>query len=174
MDLPKKSVKNALGVGLIKVARCVMNMPCTIGSGVIGLDMLDFNKSIDDCDFISGVLNTLGTVVSLEESKLSAVSGLAANGPAYAFMFIDALVNAGVAQGLTKNEAKIFAVQTLLGSAEMVQREENTIEELTVQVCNMGGASVEAVKVLEDTGFAKSVIAAVEACTAKVKERENQ
>ena len=174
MDLPKKSVKNALGVGLIKVARCVMNMPCTIGSGVIGLDMLDFNKSIDDCDFISGVLNTLGTVVSLEENKLSAVSGLAANGPAYAFMFIDALVNAGVAQGLTKNEAKIFAVQTLLGSAEMVQREENTIEELTVQVCNMGGASVEAVKVLEDTSFAKSVIAAVEACTVKAKERENQ
>lgn len=169
--LTKNSIKNALGVGLIKVARAVLNLPCNIGSGTVGIDMIDFNKSADDCDFISEVFGTLGTVVSLEESKLNAVYGLSGCGPAYTFMFIDALVNAGVKQGLTKSEAKILAVQTVLGSAETVQREENTIEELTMLACNKGGAAVEAVKVLEEKGLADAVSSAVEACVNRAKEQ---
>lgn len=169
--LTKNSIKNALGVGLIKVARAVLNLPCNIGSGTVGIDMIDFNKSADDCDFISEVFGTLGTVVSLEESKLNAVYGLSGCGPAYTFMFIDALVNAGVKQGLTKSEAKILAVQTVLGSAETVQREENTVEELTMLACNKGGAAVEAVKILEEKGFADAVYSAVEACVNRAKEQ---
>lgn len=169
--LTKNSIKNALGVGLIKVSRAVLNLPCNIGSGTVGIDMIDFNKSADDCDFISEVFGTLGTVVSLEESKLNAVYGLSGCGPAYTFMFIDALVNAGVKQGLTKSEAKILAVQTVLGSAETVQREENTLEELTMLVCNKGGAAVEAVKVLEEKGFGDAVSSAVEACVNRAKEQ---
>lgn len=169
--LTKNTVKNALGVGLIKVARAVLNLPCNIGSGTIGIDMIDFNKSADDCAFISEVFGTLGTVVSLEESKLNAVYALSGCGPAYTFMFIDALVNAGVKQGLTKSEAKILAVQTVLGSAETVQREENTVEELTMLACNKGGAAVEAVKILEEKGFADAVYSAVEACVNRAKEQ---
>ena len=167
--LTKNTVKNALGVGLIKVARAVLNLPCNIGSGTIGIDMIDFNKSADDCAFISEVFGTLGTVVSLEESKLYAVYGLSGCGPAYTFMFIDALVNAGVKLGLTKGEAKILAVQTVLGSAEMVQREENTLEELTMLTCNKGGAAVDAVSVLEEKGFGGAVSSAVEACVNRAK-----
>ena len=167
----KNAIKNALGVGLIKVARAVLNTPSNIGSGIIGIDMIDFNKSADDCDFISEVFGSLGTVVSLEESKLNAVYGLSGCGPAYTFMFIDALVNAGVQQGLTKSEAKILAVQTLLGSAEMVQREENTLEELTMLACNKGGAAVEAVKILEEKDFSGAVSTAVEACVKRAKEQ---
>lgn len=169
--LTKNTVKNALGVGLIKVARAVLNLPCNIGSGTIGIDMIDFNKSADDCAFISEVFGTLGTVVSLEESKLNAVYGLSGCGPAYTFMFIDALVNAGVKLGLTKGEAKILAVQTVLGSAEMVQREENTLEELTMLTCNKGGAAVDAVNVLEEKGFGGAVSSAVEACVNRAKEQ---
>lgn len=169
--LTKNTVKNALGVGLIKVARAVLNLPCNIGSGTIGIDMIDFNKSADDCAFISEVFGTLGTVVSLEESKLNAVYGLSGCGPAYTFMFIDALVNAGVKLGLTKGEAKILAVQTVLGSAEMVQREENTLEELTMLTCNKGGAAVDAVNVLEEKGFGGAVSSAAEACVNRAKEQ---
>lgn len=169
--ITKNSVKNVLGVGVIKVARAVLNLPCEIGSGAIGIDMVDFNKSTDDCDFISSVFGTLGTIVSVEESKLNAVNGLSGSGSAYSFMFIDALINAGVQQGLTKNEAKIFAVQTVLGSAEMVQREENTVEELTVLACNKGGAAVEAVKVLEEKGLSDAISSAVEACVNRAKEQ---
>ncbi len=169
--LTKNTIKNALGFGVIKVARAILNLPCEIGSGAIGLDMVDFNKSTDDCEFISSVFGTLGTILSVEEGKLNAVYGLSGSGSAYVFAFIDALVNTGVKQGLTKNEAKILAVQTVLGSAEMVQREENSIEELTMLACNKGGAAVDAVKVLEEKGFSNAVFSAVEACVSRAKER---
>lgn len=169
--LTKNHIKNSLGVGVMRVARAILNLPCKIGSGAIGIDMVDFNKSTDDSDFLSSVFATLGTVLSVEESKLNAVYGLSGCGSVYTFSFIDAFVNAGVKQGLTKNEAKILAVQTLIGSAEMVQREENSIEELTVIACNKGGAAVEAVKVLEDNGFSCALNAAVEACANRAKEQ---
>ena len=167
--MTKNTIKNSLGVGVIKVARTVMNLPCEVGSGAIGIDMVDFNKSSDDCDFISSVFGTLGTLVSVEEGKLNAVYGLSGSGSAYTFMFIDSLINAGVKQGLTKNEAKILAVQTVLGSAEMVQREENSVEELTILACNKGGAAVEAVKVLEEKGLSDAISSAVEACVSHAK-----
>lgn len=166
----KNTIKNAFGVGLIKVARCTPNLPCSIGSGAIGLDMTDFNKSTDDTDFIYNVFEKLGTVVSVDESKMDAVTALSGSGPAYVFMFIDSLIEAGVKQGLPRSEAKILAVQTVLGSAEMVQREENTINELLMQVCSKGGTSIEAVKVFENGGFRKIICDAVEACANRAKE----
>lgn len=171
--LTKNHIKNSLGVGLIKVARCVPNLPCEIGSGAIGLDMSDFNKSSDDCDFISSVFNTLGMVVSVEESKLAAVNGVSCGGSACTFMFIDSLIEAGVREGLTKNEAKILAVQTVLGCAEMVQREENSVEELTLLACNKGGASAGTVKALEEKGLRGAVGSAVEACATRLKGQNN-
>lgn len=172
--ISKSTIKNALGVGLIKVARCVPNMPGSIGSGAIGLDMSDFNKSTDDTDFISNIFDKLGTVVSLDESKLDAVTAISGNGPAYVFMFIDSLIDAGVKQGLSRGEAKILAVQTVLGSAEMVQREEQPVNELIMQACGNGNNVIEAVKVFEEKGFRNIISEAVEACVSRVKEQKNK
>lgn len=160
----KNTIKNALGYGVIKVARCMPNLPCTIGSGAIGIDMTDFNKSTDDTEFISNIFDCLGRVVSVDESKMDAVTGISGSGPAYAFMFIDALIDAGVKQGLSKDEAKVLAVQTVLGAAEMVQREEQSLSELILQVCSKGGTTIEAVKVFEERGFGKIISDAVTAC----------
>lgn len=165
--LTKSEIKNALGVGLIKVARAVLNAPCSIGSGAIGIDMTDFNKSTDDTDFLSNVFNRLGTVVSLEESKLDAVAALSGNS-IYGLMLIDGLIDAGVKQGLTKNEAKILAVQSVLGTAELVQQGEKSVDELVLEE-SKGGSAIEAVKIFEDGGFRKLVSQAVEACAAKKK-----
>ncbi|MDE6356006.1 MAG: NAD(P)-binding domain-containing protein [Clostridia bacterium] len=170
-EMKKSAVKNALGVGMIKVARCMLNMPSAIGSGAVGIDMTDFNKDTDDTDFISNVFNRLGTVVSLDESKLDAVAGVALNGAAQTFMFIDSLIDAGVKQGLPKSEAKILAVQTVLGSAELVSREEQPLEGLLMTACNNNAAALETVKVLQDGGFNKLVGEAVEAGIKKFKEQ---
>jgi len=167
--ITKNSIKNSLGVKAVKVARCLLNLPCSIGSGAIGVDMTDFNKDTDDTDFISNIFNKLGTVVSVDESKLDAVSGLSLSGPAYTFMFIDSLIEAGVKHGLPRSEAKILAVQTVLGSAEMVQREEQTVDELLMQTCNNGGAGIEAVKVFEEKGFRNIISEAVDACVNRAK-----
>lgn len=166
----KKNIKNAFGVGAVKVARCMPNLPCTIGSGAIGVDMTDFNKSTDDIEFISNVFGSLGTVVSVDESKMDAVTGISGSGPAYVFMFIDSLIDAGVKHGLSKNEAKILAVQTVMGAAEMVQREEQTLSELILRVCSKGGTTIEAMKVFETRDFSGIISDAVDACVNRAKE----
>ncbi len=168
-NLRKNTVKNYLGTGTVKVARCVLNLPCSIGSGTVGVDMTDFNKSVDDTEFISNVLNCIGTVLSVDESKMDAVAGLSGNGSAYALMFLDALIDGGVNGGLSKNEAKILAVQTLLGTAELAEHGEKTLAELTMQACK-GSAVMEAVKVLEQNNFRKTVSEAVAECIKRTKE----
>lgn len=169
--ISKSTIKNSLGVGLIKVARCVPNLACSIGSGAIGIDMVDFNKSIDDTEFISNVFNKLGTIVSLEESKLDAVTALSGNS-VYSLLFIDSLINAGVKQGLTKDEAKILAVQSLFGTAELVQREEQSLNELIMQACNNGGPSISALKTFEEMGFDNIISKAVESCVERLRENK--
>lgn len=165
----RDKIKAALGRGT-RVARCMPNLPCSIGSGVIGVDMTDFNSSQDDIEFISGVLNCMGTVLSVREEKMNAVTGISGSGPAYVFMFIDSLIDAGVKQGLTRNEATILAVQTVMGSAEMVEHSDSPVPELIKCVCSKGGTTIEAVKVLEDNNFRGIVDEAVAACTRRSKE----
>ena len=121
--LKRSYIKNALGVGLIKVARCMPNLPCISGSG-----------------------------------------------PAYVFMFIDALTDAGVKHGLTRDEASTLAAQTVFGAAEMVQHSEEPIEKLIESVCSKGGTTIEAVKSFEENNFRGIIGEAVDACVARSKE----
>lgn len=166
----KNTIKNAFGVSAVKVARCMPNLPCSIGSGVTGIDMSDFNRTLDDVEFISNVFNCIGTVLSIDESKMDAVTGISGSGPAYVFMFIDSLVDAGVQHGLSRDEAKILAVQTVLGAAEIVERDEVPIPELVKRVCSKGGTTIEAVKSLEEQGFRSVIGNAVAACVKRSKE----
>ena len=168
--LKKNTIKNAFGTAAVKVARCMPNLPCSIGGGIIGIDMEEKKKNQDDLEFINGVFNCLGTVLSVDESKMDAVAGVSGSGPAYTFIFIDSLVDAGVKHGLTRAEAKLLAAQTVLGAAEMVLRDEQTVSELIMQVCSKGGATIEAVKVFEEKGFRAIVSDAVEACVGRSKE----
>lgn len=168
--IQKSTIKEVFARYAIKVARCMPNLPCSIGSGAVGIDMSDFDGDIDDTDFITNIFNNIGVVLSIDESKVDAVTGVSGSGPAYAFMFIDSLIDAGVQQGLTKDEAKVLAVQTVLGAAEMVQREEEPLSDLIMRVCSKGGTTIEAVKVLEENHFRAIVSKAVDACVKKSRE----
>lgn len=167
--LSKSHIKNALGVGVIRVARAALNIPCSIGSGAIGVDMLDYNKSTDDTEFISNIFNSLGITVSLDENKLDAVAALSGNS-AYSLMFIDGLVEAGIKCGLSKNEAKILAVQSVLGTAELLQRDEYSSEQLMMQACNAKNSALESVKTLESASFRKILCDSVLACKEKIQD----
>lgn len=162
-------IRASLGRNL-RVARCMPNLPCSIGSGVIGVDMSDFNDSQKDIEFICGVLDCLGIVLSVDEDKMDAVTGISGSGPAYVFMFIDSLVDAGVKQGLTRDEAVTLAVQTVMGSAEMVAHSDRPVPELIKRVCSKGGTTIEAVKVLEENNFRGIICDAVDACVKRSRE----
>ncbi len=169
--ISKNEIKNSLGIGVIKVARAVMNLPCSIGSGTIGLDMVDYNKLTDDTEFITNIFDKLGTVVSLEESKLDAVSAISGNS-VYPLFLIDSLINAGVKNGLTKGEAKLIATQSVLGIAELIQREEQSIDDILLQNCKNGSPAIESVKVFEDNEFRKLVSDAAEAYISRLKSQK--
>lgn len=165
--ITKKRIKSLLGD--VPVARCMPNLPCSIGSGAIGADLCDFSDG-DDSEFIIKVLDNLGTVLMVGEEKMDAVGAINAGGPVYAFMLIDSLIDAGVKQGLSRDEAKVLAVQTVLGSAEMVRREEEPLSDLIMGVCGKGGATLEAVKILEENNFRGAVAKAVESSVKRAKE----
>ena len=166
-DIKKCEIKNSLGINLIKVARCVPNMPCTIGEGVIGIDMSDYNRSSDDTEFISNLFNNIGTVISVDESKLEAVAALGSCGPTYAFAFLDSLISAGVKCGLAKSEAQTLAAQTLCGCAQMVLSGDKKVEEYLLQSCPAGSRNLQAMKILEEKKFREILSSAVETCADK-------
>ncbi len=167
----KKSViKNALGVSLIRVARCVPNYPCSVGYGMTGIDMSDFNKNTDDLEFIYNLFSCIGRVLSVSEVKLDAVTSISGSGPAYVFMFIDSLIDAGIKQGLKKEEAFTLTLQTVLGSCQLLAETEKSLPELVMAVCTKGGTSIEAVKVLEQNNFRDIINQAVQACVNRAKE----
>lgn len=167
----KKSViKNSFGVGLIKVARCMPNLPCSYGFGMTGVDMVDFNRDTDDTEFIYNLFSCIGQVLSITEDKIDAVTGISGSGPAYAFIFLDSLIDAGVKQGLTADEAKLLALQTVWGSCSMLMETDKPLSELIMNVCSKGGTTIEAVKVFEQKNFRGIVSDAVEACVKRSKE----
>lgn len=164
----KKSViKNSLGVALIKVARCMPNLPCSVGCGMMGVDMADFNSDTDDIEFIYNLFACLGQVLSIGEDKLDAVTGISGSGPAYTFIFIDSLIDAGVKQGLTRDEAALLAKQTVYGSCQILRESEKPLSELIMNVCSKGGTTIEAVKVFEENNFRGIVSEAVDACVKR-------
>ncbi|MDE7163003.1 MAG: pyrroline-5-carboxylate reductase [Clostridia bacterium] len=166
----KAAIKNSFGVGLIKVARCMPNLPCATGFGMMGVDMSDYNKNTDDTDFVSNLFGCLGQVLSVPEDKLDAVTGISGSGPAYTFIFIDSLIDAGVKQGLTKDEAKLLAMQTVWGSCSMLMEDDRPLPELIMSVCSKGGTTIEAVKVFEQNNFRGIISDAVAACVKRSKE----
>ena len=171
-DIKKSEIKNSLGIGLIKVARCVPNLPCTIGEGAIGIDMSDYNRSPDDTEFLSKLFSNIGTLISVDENKLGAVSAIGGCGPTYAFSFLDGLISAGVKLGLTKSESQTLAAQTLYGCAEMVLNGDKKVEELLIQSCPVGSINLQVIKTLEEKKFRETICETVETVKLKAGDEE--
>ena len=152
-----------------KVARVMPNTPCSIGSGAMGLDVSDFDEA--DKNFVFRLLSSLGTVVFTEEKDMNAVTGISGSGPAYVYLFIKGLVEAGVKQGLKEDVAKKLAVATVIGSAKMVlSYPEKSLDELIGAVCSKGGTTIEAVNTFEKLGFRGIISKAVDACVNRAAE----
>ena len=100
---------------------------------------------------------------------MEAVIGVSGSGPAYAFMFIEAMADGGVMKGLPRKAAQELAAQTLLGAAKMVLESGKHPGELKDMVCSPGGTTIEAVRALERNGFRSAVMEAVAASADKAE-----
>ena len=153
------------------VCRAMPNLPCSIGSGMIAADVSDFSDEKDRA-FFAGLFSSLGKYVFTEESKMHAVTGISGSGPAYVFLFINSLIEAGKQQGLSQTEAELLAVQTVAGGVDMYYHEKDTtnIDTLIARGCSKGGTTERAMQSFYNDDFEGTVARAVDACARRSAE----
>ena len=151
-----------------RIARVMPNTPALVGEG---MSMLCSENSLSskETDLVKSLLAGMGRYEVLSEKYMDAFIGIAGSSPAYVYMFIEALADAGVLNGLSREAAYKIAAQAVLGSAKMVLETGMHPATLKDMVCSPGGTTIEAVESLENDGFRGTVINAVNACTEKSK-----
>ena len=167
----KAKIKEKLGSR--KVARCMPNTPVSVGFGAVGIDVEDFSQE-EEREFIIGLFSSVSKVVLLNESKLGAVTGISGSSPAYFYLFAKSLIDAGVKNGLSNEDAEKLVVATMKGSAQMIEnRGDKTLDDLITAVCSKGGTTIEAINVFKNNELPKIVDNAVFACINRANELEN-
>jgi pyrroline-5-carboxylate reductase len=151
-----------------QIVRIMPNTPALINRG---MSVYCYNKNLkkSNIPIIEKMFSAIGKVIHLEEKHFDAVTGLSGSGPAYVFLIINSLAEGGVKMGLTKKIALELAVQTVLGSAELVLKTGKHPEELKDMVTSPGGTTIEGLKVLETHKVSKALIEAVKAASEKSK-----
>ena len=152
----------------VKLVRTMPNTPALVGEGITGVCK---NELVSDTEFeyILSLLGSFGLAEAIPENLMDACVSVSGSSPAYVFMFIEAMADAAVADGMQRAQAYRFAAQAVLGSARMVLETGKHPGELKDMVCSPGGTTMEAGKVLEQQGFRGTVMSAIEACVNKSK-----
>jgi len=146
----------------LPVVRIMPNTPALIGKGMIALSSSPEVPAQKIAE-LEKLLTGAGIVDKVEENYLDAVTGLSGSGPAYVYMFIEALSDGGVRAGLPREKAMRYAIQTVLGSAAMAKETGKHPGELKDMVTSPGGTTIAGLAALEDGAFRGTVISAVEA-----------
>lgn len=152
-----------------KIVRVMPNLNSMLGFGMTALSGNN-NVTADDMTEVKKIFTASGKAVEVDESQMDTVVGISGSSPAYAYMYIDSLIEAGVKNGMSREDAKIFACQSTLGAAAMVMESGIEPDVLVENVCSPGGVTIEAVKTLKKNGFKNDVDEAVTAAIAKSKQ----
>lgn len=151
-----------------KIVRVMPNTPSMVGEGMASVSVNAYVTS-SETEAVLAIFNSFGRAELLDESLIDAVCGLSGSGPAYVYMFIEALADGAVLEGLSRPMAYTFAAQTVLGAAKMVLETGEHPGKLKDDVCSPRGTTIEAVKTLENMGFRAAVTEAVIASAEKNK-----
>lgn len=164
-------IENALKKGS-RVVRVMPNTPALVLAGVAALTRGN-SATNEDVSFAKVIFDSVGRSVVVDEKLMDAVTGLSGSGPAYVFMIIDALSDAGVKVGLPRQLALELAAQTVYGSAKMVLETKEHPAKLRDMVTSPGGTTIEGLHALEKGKLRATLMNAVEAATARSKELGN-
>ncbi len=150
----------------LRLIRSMPNMPAQIGMGMTTLSK-GHNVTEDDVKLAKEVLQCAGETLLIEEKYMDGATALAGSSPAYVFMMIEAMADAGVLEGLTREQSYKLAAQSIAGSANLVLKSDKHPGELKDMICSPGGTTIEAVKVLEQEGFRSALLKAIAVCADK-------
>ncbi len=147
----------------VKIVRTMPNTPAMVGEGMTAV-CANGNVTTEELDRTREILESFGKVEIVPENLMDVVVSTSGSSPAYVFMFIEAMADAAVADGMPRAQAYKFAAQAVYGSAKMVLETGKHPGELKDMVCSPAGTTIEAVRVLEKNGFRSAVIEAMKRC----------
>ena len=153
----------------VRVVRAMPNTPALVGAGATAISG-GKHASDDDLAIARAVFDAVGITVQLEEIHLDAVTGLSGSGPAYIFLILEALADAGVKVGLSRRNAQRLAAQTVMGSAKMLLETDEHVGHLKDMVTSPGGTAIAGLHTLEEGGLRTTLINAVETATKRARE----
>ena len=163
-----RAIEEATGLE-IAVIRAMPNTPSALGAGAAGLCRGRF-VSTEQMELAKRIFETVGRTVTVDEKHMDAVTGLSASGPAYIYIIIEALAEAGVKVGLSRDVATQLAAQTTLGSAKMVLETGYHPAMLKDAVTTPAGCTIDGILELEEGGLRVTLIKAVMRATQRAKE----
>ena len=166
--IPVKFIEERLEKG-VRIIRAMPNTPALIGEGMAALAG---GATATEADMAQArlIFDAVGLTVVVKEDLMNAVTGLSGSGPAYGFIMIEALSDAGVRMGLSRDVALKLAAQTLLGAAKLCLKGDRHPGELKDMVTSPAGTTIAGVKALEEGKIRATMMAAVEAATLRAGE----
>ncbi|MBT8494060.1 MAG: pyrroline-5-carboxylate reductase [Deltaproteobacteria bacterium] len=166
--IPISAIESKLRAGA-RVVRAMPNTPALVNAGATAIAPGEHAQP-GDLDVAKTIFDAVGLTVVLDESQLDAVTGLSGSGPAYIFLILEALADAGVKVGLSRRNAQRLAAQTVMGSAKLLLDTDEHPGRLKDMVTSPGGTAIVGLHTLEEGGLRTTLINAVESATARAKE----
>ncbi len=153
-----------------QIVRCMPNTPALIGAGITGLCALP-EVSADQRAAADRVLRAVGTTVWIEdEAKIDGVTAISGSGPAYVFLFIEALQQAAADLGFTPEQGRQLAIETVQGAAALAAQSSEPASTLRERVTSKGGTTAAALQVMAERGVKEGIVAGCKAAAARGQE----
>lgn len=166
--VPVSAIQSRLAAGT-RVIRAMPNTPALVDAAATAIAGGEHAREPDLAE-AKKIFDAIGITVILEESALDAVTGLSGSGPAYVFLILEALSDAGVKVGLSRRTSQLLAAQTLLGSAKLLLETNEHPGRLKDMVTSPGGTAITGLHTLEHGGVRTTLMNAVEAATRRSRE----
>lgn len=166
--IPVSAIQARLPGGT-RVVRAMPNTPALVDAAATAIAGGEHARE-SDLEDAKRIFDAIGLTVILEESQLDAVTGLSGSGPAYVFLILEALSDAGVKVGLSRRTAQLLAAQTVLGSAKLLLETNEHPGRLKDMVTSPGGTAITGLHTLEHGGVRTTLMNAVEAATRRSRE----
>jgi len=160
------AIKEALGYDA-KIVRIMPNTPAMALCGMSVIAAEHMPTTPEEFSQVVNIFRAVGRIEILPESLLNSVIAVSGSSPAYVFMMIEAMADAAVRDGISRQSAYLLAAQSVMGAAKLMLETGKHPGELKDMVCSPKGTTIEAVKRLEECGFRSAIMAAMQACTEK-------
>lgn len=151
------------------LVRVMPNTPSLLGQGMAGIAVADTVEA-DQRERAVTLMNAVGRAITIPESAMDALTAVSGSGPAYLFHIAEAMIEAGVQQGLTRDQATVLVNQTFVGAAAMLDGAGETATTLRERVTSPGGTTAAALRTLDDHGVRAAIFDAVDAAARRSRE----